>query len=70
MNKRSIVILLVLSIFFSTNSQSSKTQKTTIEIKNTTIIGKVLAGYQGWFNAKNDGAKLGWKHYGDRKSTL
>jgi glycoprotein endo-alpha-1,2-mannosidase len=65
MYKTNIAILLVLSIFFSTNSQSSITQKTTVEIKNTTIIGKVLAGYQGWFNAKNDGAELGWKHYGN-----
>ena len=40
-------------------------------IKNTTpvsnsIEGKILAGYQGWFNTKNDGADLGWKHYNNK----
>src|SRR5690606_33996755 len=25
--------------------------------------GLVMAGYQGWFNTPNDGAKRGWYHY-------
>ena len=29
----------------------------------TSIIGKVLAGYQGWFNSDSDGSDLDWKHY-------
>lgn len=33
-----------------------------IELENT-IIGKVICGYQGWFNTEGDGADLGWKHY-------
>ena len=32
------------------------------EFENS-IIGKILCGYQGWFNAEGDGADLGWKHY-------
>ena len=35
----------------------------TIEIENTSILGKVLAGYQGWFNSDSDGSNLDWKHY-------
>ncbi|MBE9601061.1 glycoside hydrolase family 71/99-like protein [Pedobacter sp. MC2016-24] len=27
--------------------------------------GLVMAGYQGWFNAKGDGADRGWNHYGN-----
>ncbi|MEN8250930.1 MAG: glycoside hydrolase family 71/99-like protein [Bacteroidota bacterium] len=27
------------------------------------IQGKIICGYQGWFNAEGDGAGLGWKHY-------
>ena len=29
----------------------------------TSIVGKILSGYQGWFNAEGDGADLEWKHY-------
>ena len=32
----------------------------------TTLTGKVVAGYQGWFNTPGDGAGLGWKHYARR----
>lgn len=32
-------------------------------VNTQTLAGKVLAGYQGWFTAKNDGSGLGWKHY-------
>ena len=34
----------------------------------STLTGKVMCGYQGWFNADGDGADLGWKHWTkDRK---
>lgn len=45
---------LVLSAFSQTNS-AEKTENS--------IEGKILCGYQGWFNAEGDGADLGWKHY-------
>ncbi|MDG1042376.1 MAG: sulfatase-like hydrolase/transferase, partial [Flavobacteriaceae bacterium] len=35
----------------------------TVATENTSILGKVLAGYQGWFNTSTDGADLNWKHY-------
>ena len=28
-----------------------------------TLTGKVMTGYQGWFNCENDGANLGWTHW-------
>lgn len=31
------------------------------------LFGKVLCGYQGWFNTPGDGANLGWRHYGFEK---
>ncbi len=27
------------------------------------VAGRVLCGYQGWFNAEGDGADLGWRHW-------
>ena len=29
----------------------------------TSYKGLIMAGYQGWFNAPADGAKMGWNHY-------
>ena len=35
----------------------------TVTTESTSILGKVLAGYQGWFNTPTDGEDLNWKHY-------
>ncbi|MEN1680068.1 MAG: sulfatase-like hydrolase/transferase [Planctomycetota bacterium] len=33
-----------------------------------TLLGKVMCGYQGWFNTPGDGIELGWKHWARRAS--
>lgn len=33
----------------------------------TTMTGKVMVGYQGWFNCEGDGSRLGWKHWARRR---
>lgn len=32
-------------------------------VDRTTLTGKVMCGYQGWFNAEGDGADRGWVHW-------
>ncbi|GIW97598.1 MAG: hypothetical protein KatS3mg111_0931 [Pirellulaceae bacterium] len=32
-------------------------------VDTSTLNGKVLVGYQGWFNCQGDGAELGWTHW-------
>lgn len=34
----------------------------------TSLNGKVMAGYQGWFNCEGDGAGLGWTHWARDRS--
>ena len=43
-----------LSASFATSS---------IAVDVSTLNGKVMVGYQGWFNCPGDGARLGWKHW-------
>ena len=32
-------------------------------VDTSTLTGKVMCGYQGWFNCEDDGANLGWTHW-------
>jgi hypothetical protein len=34
----------------------------------STLAGKVMTGYQGWFNCEGDGANLGWTHWARDRS--
>src|SRR5271170_2303381 len=36
------------------------------DIDATTLDGKVLCGYQSWFNTPGDGTPFGFSHWGDR----
>ena len=41
------------------------------DVDPSTLTGKVMTGYQGWFNCEGDGAHLGWTHWArNRKETF
>jgi hypothetical protein len=37
-------------------------------VDTRTLTGKVMTGYQGWFNCEGDGAGLGWTHWARQRS--
>ena len=39
-------------------------------VDTSTLNGKVMCGYQGWFNAEGDGAERGWVHWTKRRGPL
>ena len=62
---KKIFKFLTCLLVFSACNNSQHLIKNTTPVSNS-IEGKILAGYQGWFNTKNDGADLGWKHYNNK----
>ncbi len=40
------------------------------QVDTSTLTGKVMAGYQGWFNVEGDGAERGWVHWTKRRGPL
>src|SRR5216683_3073255 len=40
------------------------TGPTRTDVDATTLDGKVLCGYQGWFNTPGDGTDFGFMHWG------
>ena len=39
-------------------------------VDSSTLIGKVMCGYQGWFNCEGDGAERGWVHWTKGRGSL
>jgi hypothetical protein len=55
---RSTLPLLVMLLFTLTGASSAQDR-----VDASTLEGKVLFGYQGWFRTLGDGSRVGWSHW-------
>ena len=69
MNTPPLAIFISLCLAVSMNAETKfdplvpYTGESVKAVDTTTLNGKVMAGYQGWFNTPDDGAGLGWTHW-------
>lgn len=59
MNTKTFVIKCLLLMFLISNTDLSAQT-----VDRTTLTGKVMCGYQGWFACPDDGLGRGWYHWG------
>ena len=55
---RLIAVLVICFCAFQVQAQSDPIPQT-----DRSVVGKVITGYQGWFNFTNDGTPLNWRHW-------
>jgi len=75
-----IVLILTLFLLFFLTPTSAEYREDVLKPYDgpsvrgadpSTLRGKVMTGYQGWFNCEGDGANLGWTHWArDRRKTF
>jgi hypothetical protein len=75
-----VVVVLTFMILLSGDTRAAQTAAgnadepwlhpysgpTRSDVDATTLDGKVLCGYQGWFNTPGDGTNFGFGHWGNR----
>lgn len=64
MNRHRAVWFTVLSVVAGSSIQASAAAAQSVD--TSTLVGKVMCGYQGWFNSEGDGAERGWVHWTKR----
>ncbi len=64
--RRFLVVLFALAAFDCSSAPATTPQP----VDASSLTGKVMCGYQGWFNCEGDGAERGWFHWTKRRGPL
>lgn len=66
-----VLVGLLCGVLSAELAGDDSSRITTTTVDRSTLTGKVMCGYQGWFNCEGDGADLGWTHWArDRDETF
>jgi hypothetical protein len=61
-----ILLLLTHTAFAAEPSLHPYTDPSAEGVDRSSLTGKVMCGYQGWFTTTGDGADIAWWHYGKK----
>ena len=63
-------LTLNIGLLCAADQEFIKSDSSAKPVDTSTLTGKLMCGYQGWFNCENDGAKLGWVHWGRARDAI
>ncbi|MBT5708973.1 MAG: xylosidase/arabinosidase [Verrucomicrobia bacterium] len=59
-----------LTFFLSLLFYSPLVEGQSLKVDPSSLSGKIMCGYQGWFNCEGDGAELGWTHWARNRKAI
>lgn len=63
-----MAFICILAMVACQKPSSERAENQVVRVDASTLTGKVMCGYQGWFRSPNDGEGLNWKHYRNQTS--
>jgi hypothetical protein len=63
-----VLVILYASVALAADDLHPFTGESMPGVDTSTLTGKIMCGYQGWFTTTGDGAKIPWWHYSKKGS--